>query len=430
MPTALAERQPEPHGIRGLPSLLLWLIMLGVLVRVALAFALGDEATPISGAADQYTYDALAQRVIAGHGFSFATGWYPFTRADEPTAHWSYLYTLYLAAVYALVGHHPLAARLIQAILSGLNCWLAYRLGCQLFGVSVGLAAAALTAAYAYFVFFGAALMTQSFYIMALLAAVSLAIDLTERSDRRRWILLGMVLGLGVLLRQTLLLFVPLLITWIAWMQRPRWADVALAIGIVAALVLPWTLRNYYVFGDFLLLNSNGGFWFYSSNHPNQGTDFNPTYAAPLPPDLTALAEPAVDRELYRRALGFIVSDPARFIRLSLSRIPHYFWLLPSTQSSTASNLGRILSFTLYLPLMLYGLYLSRSCWRLCMPLYLYVGFDTILHLMSWAAPRYRLPSDALLMVFAGLALRELVHRIFFNPSPTPGSATQYRPRS
>ena len=206
MPSALAERQQEPHGIGGLPPLLLWLIMLGVVVRVVLAFALGDEATPISGAADQYTYDALAQRVIAGHGFSFATGWYPFTHANEPTAHWSYLYTLYLAAVYALVGHHPLAARVIQAMLSGLNCWLTYRLGRQLFDLWVGLAAAALTSAYAYFVFFNAALMTQTFYIMALLAALSLALDLSQRSDRRRWILLGLTLGLGVLLRQTVLL--------------------------------------------------------------------------------------------------------------------------------------------------------------------------------------------------------------------------------
>jgi len=35
-----------------------------------------------------------------------------------------------------------------------------------------------------------------------------------------------------------------------------------------------------------------------------------------------------------------------------------------------------------------------------------------MLHLVSWAAPRYRLPSDALLMVFAGLALATVLMRI------------------
>ena len=45
------------------------------------------------------------------------------------------------------------------------------------------------------------------------------------------------------------------------------------------------------------------------------------------------------------------------------------------------------------------------------MPLYLYVAFDTALHLASWAAPRYRLPSDAVMMVFAGAAVVDVARR-------------------
>lgn len=391
--------------------LLTGVLVLGVAARVVVAVALGDQAVPVSGAHDQYTYDALAQRVLGGHGFSFATGWYPFTRAGEPTAHWSYLYTLYLTGVYALAGHHPLPARLLQALLSGAGLWLTYRLGAQIFDRWVGVAAAALAAGYAYFVFFGAALMTQTFYITALLAVMTLAVDLTRQPTRGTWILFGVSLGTAALLRQTILLFTPILLVWIVWIRRPRCSDVVIALAIVAAAVLPWTVRNYCVFGDFLLLNANGGYWFYASNHPTQGTSFNPSHVAPLPADLEGLAEPALDRALYRRAAGFVIEEPGRFARLTLSRIPHYFWLLPSEQSSAASNLGRVLSFPLYLPLFVYGLYLSRSSWRRCLPLYLYIGFDTTLHLISWAAPRYRLPSDALLMVFAGLALSDLARR-------------------
>jgi len=409
---------PVPPGTTAVVSrLLIGVILLGVAARVVVALALGDQALPVSGAHDQYTYDALAQRVVGGHGFSFATGWYPFTRPDEPTAHWSYLYTLYLAAVYAIAGPHPLAARLIQAVLSGLSLWLTFRIGAQLFDRRVGLAAAALAAAYAYFVFFGAALMTQTFYITALLGVMTLAIDLTREPTRGTWVLLGVSLGVAALLRQTILLFTPILLAWIVWTRRPRWADVAIALAIVAAAVLPWTVRNYRVFGDVLLLNANGGYWFYASNHPTQGTSFDPSHAAPLPADLQGLGEPALDRALYSRAAAFIVTEPGRFARLTLSRIPHYFWLLPSGASSTASNLGRMLSFPLYLPFFVYGLYLSRSAWRQCLPLYLYIGFDTTLHLISWAAPRYRLPSDALLMVFAGLAVRELASRFGVLPA-------------
>ena len=70
----------------------------------------------------------------------------------------------------------------------------------------------------------------------------------------------------------------------------------------------------------------------------------------------------------------------------------------------------------LYFPFMLYGLWLSRRQWRICLPLYLYVAFDTLLCLVSWSAPRYRLPSDAVLMPFAGLAVFDLATRLRLVP--------------
>jgi 4-amino-4-deoxy-L-arabinose transferase-like glycosyltransferase len=315
--------------------------------------------------------------------------------------------------VYAVCGHHPLVARLVQVLGSTLNIWLTLQLTRTLFGQRAGFAAAALHAAYAYFIFFNAALMTQSFYMLALLAALVLALRLRTRPVRGEWLLLGLALGAGTLLRQTLLLFSPILLGWIVWAsrRRPRASDLVLTVGTLIVLIVPWTAYNYRTFGDVLLLNSNGGFWLYSSNHPSQGTHFDPNYAAPLPDHLRGLAEPAVDRALYREAIGFIVADPIRFLQLTLSRIPQYFWLLPSTRSSWISNLARLCSFTLYLPLMLWGLVVSRQRWRLCVPLYLYVAFDTALHLTSWAAPRYRLPSDAIMMVFAGAAVVDLAQR-------------------
>lgn len=394
--------------------LLAVVLLIALLVRLGAALLLGDRVEVISGAADQYSYDVLAQRVLAGHGFSFPTGWYPYSAADEPTAHWSFLYTLYLSGVYALFGHHPFVARLIQLALSIVSLWLTYRLGRHLFNEWVGVAAAALAACYAYLIFFNVALMTQSFYILTLFASLLLALKLAERPTWRGWVGLGLALGAGALLRQTLLLFAPFLLGWILWAQRRRlpWRGALAAAAIAALFVLPWTARNYLVYDDFLLLNSNGGFWFYAANHPDQGTDFDPTFVPHIPAELAGQPEPAIDRALYRAALDFVVADPARFVRLSVSRLNDYFWLLPSEDSSLVSNLARIFSFGLYLPFMLGGLYLSRRCWRRCLPLYLYLAFDASLHLISWAAPRYRLPSDALLMIFAGAAVVALARQL------------------
>ena len=116
-----------------------------------------------------------------GHGFSFAVDSWPYARANQPTAFWSYLYTLYLAAVYALFGHHPLVARLIQAVAVGLLMpWLIYRIGRRAFGVRVGLIAAGLTAVYFYFVHYAASLMSEAFYIVGILWTVDVGMRLAD----------------------------------------------------------------------------------------------------------------------------------------------------------------------------------------------------------------------------------------------------------
>jgi hypothetical protein len=40
--------------------------------------------------------------------------------------------------------------------------------------------------------------------------------------------------------------------------------------------------------------------------------------------------------------------------------------------------------------------------------LLLFILFYTVLHLLSWALVRYRLPVDAVFMIYAGLALSDL----------------------
>ena len=115
------------------------LLILSVLLRLGAALYMGERIEALPGIYDQISYDALAQRVAGGHGFSFASDWWPATRAGEPTAHWSYALVLYLAGIYRLFGHHPLIARLLQAILSGvLLPWLVYRLSCRAFGAQPG----------------------------------------------------------------------------------------------------------------------------------------------------------------------------------------------------------------------------------------------------------------------------------------------------
>ena len=403
---------PETAWVRGA----LWVVVgVATLLRLGAALYLGDSVQPQPGIYDQVSYHTLALRLLEGHGFTMPTEWWPATRAGEPTAHWSYLYTLYLAGVYALFGLHPLAARLIQTVATGaLGPYLAYRLGQRVFGPKAGLAAAGITAVYIYFVYYSAALVTESFYILAVLWALELALGLAEAPSWRRLALLGLALGLAALLRQLVLLFVPFLLLWLPWAGRGRLPVRRLIVPlvIIGILILPWTVRNYLAFGRFVLLNTNAGFAFFWANHPVYGATFTgilpsegPSYQELIPTELRSLDEAALDQALLRRGLGFVSEDPLRYVKLSLSRAVEYFKFWPAPESGFVSNVSRVASFGLWLPVMLAGLVLAWRQRSRCWLLYLFIGVYTLIHLLSWALIRYRLPVDAVLVVFAGLAL-------------------------
>jgi hypothetical protein len=496
--------------------LLLAILLLAVLLRVGVALYLGDTV-PVGK--DEQSYSELAARLAAGHGYSFDRPWYPFALANTPTAHWSFLYTAFVAAVYRAVGPHPLAPRLLQAVLAGLLLpWLTYRLarragvrgqgsgirrqgsgvrgqgahrdasrsgverqavdtmpGPQLPtpnpqpSVSVPLLAAFLAAIYAYFILYGGMVQTEAFYICALLWSLERALALGEnlrlRSRSRPSenpglnlnlsLTLGLSLGVATLLRQSILPWAAVLFAWLLW-QGYRGGNLrrALASTLTSALVLalcilPFTLRNYRVYGDFLLLNSNAGYAMYSAQHPLHGTSFQEYTAAPLPEDLVdqGLNEAQWDKALMARGIGFVLAEPGRYLLLSLSRVRDFFEFWPTADSSLIFNAGRVLSIALFLPFMLYGIwvevkakveakakakvkakaeaevevgvevgaedmapagYFSTSALTLTLT---FVLFYSVLHILTWAMSRYRLPVDAVLLIFATVAIADPLTR-------------------
>jgi hypothetical protein len=409
---------------------LLAILGLSVVLRVGVAVYYGDW---VPAGQDDNSYHTLGAQLARGQGYQFPRAWYPFTPADTPTAHWSFLYPAFVAGVYAVAGVRPLVARLMGAVLSGLLLpWLVYRLGRRLFPGREGLAllAAGCAAVYGYFVLYGARLMTESFYISALLWSMERALALAERPAPGRGAVLGLSLGLATLLRQSILPWAVVLFGWLLWagwragQGRRMAAGLALAAAVMLACVAPFTVRNYLVYDGFLLLNSNAGYAMYSAQHPMHGTSFQEFTPAPLPEDLrgAGLNEAQWDRALMRRGIGFVLAEPGRYLLLSLSRVRDYFEFWPTADTTLLHNVGRVGSFGVFLPFMLGGIWLAlrrngpgrtRAGWAafsttpVALAL-LFMATYSLLHILTWAMPRYRLPVDAVALPFAALALEAL----------------------
>jgi 4-amino-4-deoxy-L-arabinose transferase-like glycosyltransferase len=397
--------------------LLTLILAVSVLIRIPVALYMGDQVTVLPGIQDQVSYDALARSLLDDRGYSFTKNWYPFTPANTPTAHWSFIYPLYLAGIYAVTGYHPLVARLVQAVVCGaLISLLVYLIGRRVADEVTGLVGAALTAVYGYFIYYNVALMTETFFILFVLLSLYLSLEIKEQPTLRRWISLGLALGVAALLRQTILFFIPFLLLWLFWESKKgetRLWHFAIPVVVIALMIAPWTIRNYLVYHEILPLNSNAGYALYASTNPGLGTDWrNDKVVVPVPEELVGQNEAELNKALTQKGVEFILSDPQRYFWLTLDKTLEYFWFWPSRDSSLISNLNRVLSFGLYLPFMLFGLYLSLARWRNFAVLYLFMLIHTGIHLLTWPAPRYRLTVDAVSMIFAALALLELA-RLF-----------------
>jgi hypothetical protein len=423
---------------------LLLILLISVALRVLVALYLGNEIDAPPLLTDQRSYDALGERLITGHGFSFDRGWYPFTEADTPTAHWSFLYSIWVAVVYSIFGPNPLVVRVIQAIIGGILLPLiVYYFSTTLFQSSafqprltergfpaerLALVAAGISAVYFYFILYAATLMTETFYLIALLWSLLLMMRLAERPTLKGGLWLGLSLGLTTLLRQSVLPWLAVAVLWLLFVAfraktlKPMIGNLLAAGVVLAVMIAPFTIRNYSVYGQFLLLNSNAGYAMYSAQHPAQGTNFQEFTGIPMPVDIHGLNEAQMDRELMQRGIGFVLADPGRYVLLSLSRIPDYFEFWPTADTSFVNNIGRVGSFGLLLPFLIYGLVLAlrwagpaaQRGWGnfLTSPLALLLLFMlcySVLHILTWAMPRYRLPVDAVGLPFAALALTHAV---------------------
>jgi 4-amino-4-deoxy-L-arabinose transferase-like glycosyltransferase len=375
-------------------------------VRIGAALYLGDTVSGLSGAHDEISYSMLGQRFAAGYGMTFPEAWYPWIEADAPQSYFSFTISLYLAGIYYVVGYHPLVARLLMAVMSTLLVWLLYLIGRRLFSVEVGLVAGAIASLYAYLIFYGVTLVTETPFTLALLLALYLAIRIQkgEMKGNGVWLLLGVALAIAVLLRMAVLFFVPILLGWLYFGVRryttPR--RLAIPLLVIALAIVPLTLRNYQLWHHFLLLEAQFGHVFWNGNHPGHLGNFHPYKVFPIPPEvLAAQNDVVITNTLLRMGIRTVLAQPGDFGLLTLTRLREFFLFWPTAESTLASNLLRLCSFGLILPFALYGLLVNLRRLQTLAPIYLLILVHTAIYAVTWTMIRYRTPLDPFFILFA-----------------------------
>ncbi|MFN0151283.1 MAG: glycosyltransferase family 39 protein [bacterium] len=251
------------------------------------------------------------------------------------------LYGWLLAGYFSIAGESVHAVRVASALLGAANGVLVWVAALRFVSPAGALLAAILYAGYGTLVFFDGEVLTLTLETTLLLAFL---IALT--SGRRAGpALSGLALGLGTLLRPSVLPLMPLAIAYLAASRPDRRARVTAAAAhvVVLALVVAPVLVGYRVLlGDWIPVSSQSGINFFLGNHtgadgsaaiaPSTGEldmMIADRYRDTVAEGSRRVAERAAARPLrpsevsshwFARGLEFARSDPAEFAALFAKR--------------------------------------------------------------------------------------------------------------
>jgi hypothetical protein len=392
------------------------------------AYVIHDQTfTSVSGAEMERAAASLAQHGFLGNVYSPSSG---------PSAHVAPLYPTLLAGVYRALGWDTQTGRMAQ---EGLAI-AATTLSVALLPVLATAAGFSPTSAYV-----AAALMAvlplslwvessgsweQPYAAAWLLWSTSVFLRL-HREASLTWrdaLLGGVAVGVGALLSPTLLPALGLMA--LAAVGRRRATHLFAVTALVAIVILlPWTIRNWYVMEAFVPLRSNLGLELAIGNRDGaNGKTFGTAFNDPASPmyqlhpftsrvereKLESAGEIAYMAGRMREATGWITAHPGEFLRLSVVRF-RLFWFPPQdlwAPGSPGVALKAIVA-TLAAALMFTGLVIMA--WRRQSTVWILssaVLGPSVMYVVTHIDPRYRYVVSGLTMLIAVETVRWLIDSV------------------
>jgi 4-amino-4-deoxy-L-arabinose transferase-like glycosyltransferase len=358
----------------------------------------------------------VARAIAAGEGFSS-----PLRDMDTgPTAWFTPLYPYLVAGIFKIWGIYSEMSRLIIATT---NCAFAaltiipiHGIAKRTFGERVAIGASWVwvflpTALHFPVIWIWDTTLTALFFMLIFWATLAL------RGTRSAlpWAGYGALWVVGGLTNPSILSLFPFFLGWLIWNERK---NTSVCVKHAAAVLLlftiglvPWTVRNYRVFGKFIVLRSNFGLELWLGNNPNvidmlsqlSHPNDNPEEAEKY----RRMGEIAYMAEKEHEAFAFMRTHPVETLNNTFHRFVD-IWISQTDRLtdlwSTASLYGKaLLTFNCLLSLLgLLGvLYANRSRHPDAAPFGMVLLVFPMVFYLTHSSPRYRFPMDPIIVVLA-----------------------------
>ena len=175
------------------------------------------------------------------------------------------VYPYFVGVLFALFGTLT-AVKIAQCVLGALLVPATGRIGQHAFGERAGLAAAGITAFYPELVWFSVHFWAETVFAVLLWWGFERLFEADTRESLGVTAAAGVLFGVAVLTRETVLYFLPVAALWLGWRRRGGGRRAAVLLVTSLVVILPWTLRNWIVFQTFVPVSTAGAMNLWQGN--------------------------------------------------------------------------------------------------------------------------------------------------------------------
>ena len=320
-----------------------WLIVLVALALRVLVITVG-HTYKITPRRDHFQFGwetgRIARSIALGQGYAS-----PTDLQTGPTAWTAPVYPYILGQMFKIFGIYSHASGLsilvLNSIFSALTCWTLYRIAERIFGGWVARGTAWTWALFPYVIYWPVRVVWDvclSTFLLTL--AVWLAIRMREKAGIGDWILYGVLWGLIALTNTALIILLPFLLAWVCYPDSRRSVKpVALCLLTVVVCVVPWTIRNYRVFGRFVFIRDNLFLELHEANNESANALWTRSEHPGNDPQamqrFQELGEIRYMDETKREFWTFVREHPGTFVWFTVERV-FYFWAAPRQATNVA----------------------------------------------------------------------------------------------
>lgn len=355
---------------------------------------------------DAPSWDGIAKNLISKKSFLEPTG--------EPTSIRPPIYPIFLAFIYLIFGFNYKAVFIVQSVISSLTNVILFLLCSNFISLKVGMISSFVSVIWPPFVVYSGIICSETLYIFLLLTFLFFFL----KENKKTWqnLALGILLGVINLTRSTIVFYTIFLIFYNLFfgISTRKVKEIIIITVVSFVVLLPWTIRNYLVFGRFLLINTAAGELFWSGTYlkwdgvckHDRDEDFFKKFGS---------IENPIDRdkEMFKEGIKNIINNPKGFIKLSVKKF-FRFWFKPAGYEILKGKyilFARIYFFVyIFLVLLCWGYLIKITKDKILHPLFVLILYFTIMHNLLAPIPRYRLPIEHLILSFAFVKLFNVLH--------------------